>query len=99
MDRDQDEIKINNCLVHQITNRSQSDLDEPDKLPRDLSISYWDLIAIVLAIVSHIIDACIDFNVAYRYYIDRELVYFVLTVIFIAVPSIINTFMSLKMLV
>lgn len=99
MNRDQDEIKSNSYLVHQVINRSQSDLDEPDKLPEDLSISYWDLTAIVLAIVSHIIDACIDYYVAYRYYIDTELIYFVLTVVFIAVPSIINTFMSLKMLV
>lgn len=97
---DQDDIKVIKCLVNETTNRSStSDLDEPDKLPSDLSISYWDLIALVLAIVSHVIDVCIDFNVAYQYYRFEKFNYFVLTIIFIAVPSIINTYMSLKMLV
>jgi len=75
------------------------DLDEPDKLPRDLSITYWDLIALVIAIVSHVVDVCIDFNVAYQYYRYEKLTYFMLTVVFIAIPSIINIYMSLKMLV
>lgn len=83
------------CLPYDDIN----DLDEPDKLPRDLDISYWDLIALNLAIGSHVIDVCIDFNVAYQYYKYERLTYFVLTIIFMAVPSIINTYMSLKMFV
>jgi hypothetical protein len=99
MDQNQDDIRTNKYLVHKVdSNRSKSGLDEPDELPRDLSISYWDLIVLVLAIVSHVIDVCIDFNIAYQYYIYEKLTYFLLTVIFIAVPSIINTYMSLKML-
>ncbi|XP_026807050.1 XK-related protein 6 [Rhopalosiphum maidis] len=97
MDQNQDDIRTNKYLVHKVdSNRSKSGLDEPDELPRDLSISYWDLIVLVLAIVSHVIDVCIDFNIAYQYYIYEKLTYFLLTVIFIAVPSIINTYMSLK---
>uniref|UniRef100_A0A2S2QER2 XK-related protein n=1 Tax=Sipha flava TaxID=143950 RepID=A0A2S2QER2_9HEMI len=84
------------CLVYKDDMRSASDLDEPDKLPRDLSISYWDLLALNLAIGSHVIDVCIDFNVAYQYYKYEKIKYFVLTIIFMTVPSIINTYMSLK---
>lgn len=99
MDQHLDDSITTKRLVREADSyRHKSDLDEPDKLPRDLSISYWDLIALVLAIVSHCIDVCIDFNVAYQYYKYEKLTYFVLTIIFIAVPSIINTFMSLKML-
>ncbi|XP_050420890.1 cell death abnormality protein 8 isoform X3 [Adelges cooleyi] len=82
--------------MDKVDSRSTVDLDEPDKLPRDLSISYWDLFALILAIVSHIVDVCIDFNVAYQYYKYEKNVYFVLTIVFMAVPSIINTYMSLK---
>lgn len=99
MDGDQDDTNTNRCLVHETDtySRSKLDRDEPDKLPNDLSISYWELTALVLAIVGHIIDVCIDFNVAYQYYKNEKTTYFVLTLIFIAVPSIINTYMSLKM--
>lgn len=97
MDQNQDDIKSAKVLVHETNYRS--DLDEPDKLPTDLSISYWDLIGLIFAIITHIIDVCIDFNIAYQYYRYEKFIYFVLTIIFIAVPSIINTYMSLKMLV
>lgn len=98
MNGDLDDTITTKCLVRETNSRrSKSDLDEPDKLPSDLSISYWELICLVLAIVGHIIDVCIDFNVAYQYYKSGKTTYFVLTVIFIAVPSIINTYMSLKM--
>lgn len=99
MIRVQDDIKTSEYFVQENGDRTKPNLDEPDKLPRDLSISYWELIALVLAIVSHIIDVCIDFNVAYQYYRYEKITYFVLTIVFIAVPSIINTYMSLKMLV
>lgn len=95
MDPVLDDTKTTKHLVG--NNRSGSDLDEPDKLPSDLSISNWDVIALTLAIISHIIDVCIDFNVAYQYFKSGKLIYFWLTVMFIAVPSIINTYMSLKM--
>lgn len=99
MDKSQNDINTNKYLVHKVdSNSSKSGLDEPDELPKDLSISYWDLIVLVLAIVGHVIDVCIDFNVAYQYYIYEKFTYFVLTIIFIAVPSIVNTYMSLKML-
>jgi len=98
MDQNQDDIRTTKHLVYKAdSNISKSGLDEPDELPKDLSISYWDLITLVLAIVSHVIDVCIDYNVAYQYYRYEKLHYFVLTIIFIAVPSIINTYMSLKM--
>lgn len=96
MDRDQNHSTAK-CLVYEGDIRSASDLDEPDKLPKDLGISYWDLLALHLAIGSHVIDVCIDFNVAYQYYKYERYIYFVLTIIFMAVPSIINTYMSLKM--
>lgn len=95
----QDDIKTAEYSAQEDGDRSPPDLDEPDKLPRNLNISYWELIALVLAIISHIIDVCIDFNVAYQYIRYEKINYFVLTVVFIAVPSIINTYMSLKMLV
>jgi len=98
MDQNQDDIRTTKHLVQKADSyRSKSGLDEPDELPRDLSISYWDLITLILAIVSHVIDVCIDYNVAYQYYRYEKLHYFVLTIIFILVPSIINTYMSLKM--
>lgn len=100
MNRDYDDTITTKCLVRETCgHRSKSDLDEPDKLPSDLSISYWELMCLILAIVGHIIDVFIDFNVAYQYYKNEKITYFVLTIIFIAVPSIINTYMSLKMLV
>lgn len=98
MNQNQDDIRTTKHLVHKVnSNRSKSDLDEPDELPKDLSISYWDLTTLILAIVSHVIDVCIDYNVAYQYYRYEKLHYFVLTIMFILVPSVINTYMSLKM--
>lgn len=99
MDQNQVDIKTTKYLVNDPDYRSNSDLDEPDKLPTDLSISFWDLLALIFAIITHVIDVCIDFNIAYQYYRFEKLIYFVLTIIFIAIPSIINTYMSLKMLV
>lgn len=99
MDQNQVDIKTTKYLVNETNYRSNSDLDETDKLPTDLNISYWELFALIFAIFTHVIDVCIDFNVAYQYYRFEKLIYFVLTIIFIAVPSIINTYMSLKMLV
>lgn len=102
MNGHQGDTNASGCLAYEpstYNERSESDLDEPDKLPIDLSISYWELLTLVLAIVCHIIDVCIDFNVAYQYYKSEKHTYFVLTIIFIAVPSIVNTYMSLKMFV
>lgn len=99
MDQNQVDIKTTKYLVNETNYRSNSDLDETDKLPTDLNISYWELFALIFAIITHVIDVCIDFNIAYQYYRFEKLIYFVLTIIFIAVPSIINTYMSLKMLV
>lgn len=92
-----DDSNANRLVRDESSAAATPDLDEPDKLPRDLSITYWDLIALVIAIVSHVVDVCIDFNVAYQYYRYEKLTYFVLTIVFIAVPSVINTYMSLKM--
>lgn len=90
----QDDIDIlNNCT----SDTSKSDVDVTDQLPQDLSISIWDLLALVLAIVSHLMDVFIDLNVTFHYFQNDQILYLILTIVFIAVPSMINIYMSSKM--
>lgn len=96
MDLFQDDIN-NKHVLHDAINTSKSDQDEPDELPKDLNISLWEICTLIFAIVTHIVDVGIDYNVAWQYYIGNQLDYFILTIIFIAVPSIINVYTSLKM--
>lgn len=71
--------------------------DETDKLPSNLHVSYWDILAILISISSHIIDVLLDMNLAYRYYLSGKNVYVILTIIFISFPAFVNTAVSIRM--
>lgn len=71
--------------------------DEVDRIPSKDRANYWDIIALIISITSHIIDIGFDINLAYRYYTNSYPYYFILTVAFIVVPAWINTAFSIRM--
>lgn len=78
--------------------------DELDRIPSKDRANYWDVIALVISILSHLIDVGFDVNLAYRYFtnIDNNPIYlycFILTLAFIIVPACINTAFSIRMFV
>jgi len=50
-----------------------------------------------VSIVSHIIDVGLDINIAYRYFHSGQSVYFILTMVFILFPALVNTIISMRM--
>lgn len=76
-----------------------AECDEPDRIPSKDRVTYWDVVALVISISSHIIDIGLDINLAYRYYTSQYSWNFVLTLGFIVVPAWINTAFSIRMLV
>lgn len=74
-----------------------SDNDEPDRIPSKDRVTDWDIIVLVISILSHVIDVGFDINLAYQYYNTQNLLYFILTVGCILLPSCVNTVFSFKM--
>nr|XP_022913761.1 XK-related protein 6-like [Onthophagus taurus] len=72
--------------------------DTTDYLPSKDRVTRWDIAGFVFSIITHLVDVGLDINVAYRYYVDNpNQYYYVLTLIFILVPAVINTAFSIKM--
>ncbi|XP_039297310.1 XK-related protein 6 [Nilaparvata lugens] len=70
--------------------------DEPDK-PPDLRVTNWDVCVLLVSIFSYIFDVALDINLAYRYFMHQQHVYFYLTLVFILFPAFVNTGLSIKL--
>lgn len=77
--------------------QSQRSYDEPDRMPRNISITNLDLFMYMVAIVGHFVDLGIDLNVAVRYYLARKMEAFGWTLVFILLPAFVNTAVSIRM--
>ena len=71
--------------------------DVLDYAPKRRHVTNWDIFFLFTSIISHIIDIGFDIFVAYRYYRNKKMESFILTVIFILFPAFINTAVSLNM--
>lgn len=71
--------------------------DEIDRLPSKDRVTNWDIAGFVISIVSHLVDVGLDCNLAYRYYSNEDILYFLATVGFILIPALINTAFSVRM--
>ncbi|XP_041973885.1 XK-related protein 7 [Aricia agestis] len=71
--------------------------DEPDRIPRNISVSNLDLFMYVVAIVGHFVDLGVDVNVAVRYYLSKMMAEFGWTLGFILLPAFVNTAVSIRM--
>jgi hypothetical protein len=71
--------------------------DDVDFVPNNAHVTNFDILALIVSIVSHIIDAGLDINIAYRYFHSGQSLYFILTVVFILFPTMVNTIISMRM--
>lgn len=71
--------------------------DSVDFVPNDAHVTNFDILALIVSIVSHIIDVGLDINIAYRYCHSGQSDYFILTVVFILFPALVNTIISMRM--
>jgi XK-related protein. len=71
--------------------------DDVDYAPNNAHVTNFDILALIVSVVSHIIDVGLDINIAYRYFHSGQSVYFVLTVVFILFPALVNTVISIRM--
>lgn len=71
--------------------------DDVDFLPNNAHVTNFDILALIVSVISHIIDVGLDINIAYRYFHSGQSVYFVLTVIFILFPALVSTVISIRM--
>ncbi|XP_030745522.1 XK-related protein 6 [Sitophilus oryzae] len=84
-------------VLHQKKMCNDTERDEIDRLPSKDRVTNWDIAGFVISIISHIVDVFFDCNLAYRYYVNENIGYFITTVAFILIPAVINTFFSLRM--
>lgn len=73
------------------------DVDATDSLRSKDRATNWDITGFVISIVSHLVDVGFDINLAYTYYSNEEIYYFLATLAFILVPALINTAFSIRM--
>ncbi|XP_022119691.2 XK-related protein 6 [Pieris rapae] len=71
--------------------------DEPDRMPNNINITYFDIFMYVVAIVGHFIDLGLDINVAVQYCLSRKMMEFGWTLVFILLPAFVNTAVSVRM--
>lgn len=71
--------------------------DETDRMPDNITITHFDIIMYVVAIVGHFVDLGLDINVAVRYSLAQKMVEFGWTLAFILLPAFVNTAVSIRM--
>jgi hypothetical protein len=71
--------------------------DGVDFVPNNAHVTNFDIFVLIVSVVSHIIDVGLDINIAYRYFHSGRHVYFILTVLFILFPALVNTIISMRM--
>jgi hypothetical protein len=72
-------------------------IDDVDFVPNNSHVTNFDIFVLTVSIISHIIDIGLDINLAYRYFHSGRSEYFILTVIFILFPALVNTVISIRM--
>lgn len=92
-DNNEEEDRLQNTAVPEKT----CSRDSVDSVPNNVHVTNFDILALVVSVVSHIIDVGLDINIAYRYFHSGRSVYFILTVIFILFPALVNTVISMRM--
>lgn len=63
----------------------------------DFSVTYCDIFWIIISILGRIISILININVAYAYYKNDKIYYFILTVSCFAIPMIVTTLLQIAM--
>ena len=76
--------------------QDQEDCDRVDSLPKDMSFTWIDIIAILFSICSFLFDITTDTIVAAFHLKNGDKWYFVLTTVFIVVPTLVMTGISLR---
>ncbi|XP_023727672.1 XK-related protein 6 isoform X2 [Cryptotermes secundus] len=71
--------------------------DDVDFVPNNGHVTNFDILVLIVSIISHIIDIGLDINLAYRYFHSGRSEYSILTVIFILFPALVNTVISVRM--
>lgn len=72
------------------------DCDRVDALPKDMSFTWIDIVAIVFSICSFMFDITTDTIVAAFHLKNGDKWYFILTTVFIVVPTLVMTGISLR---
>lgn len=72
-------------------------VDTVDYIPSKDRATNWDIAAFVISIISHLVDVGFDLNLAYRYYIGEDPIYFYVTLAFILIPALVNTAFSIRL--
>jgi hypothetical protein len=72
-------------------------IDHGDFVPNHAHVTNFDIFVLTVSIISHIVDVGIDINLAYRYFHSGRREYFILTVLFILFPALVNTIISIRM--
>jgi hypothetical protein len=70
--------------------------DATDALPELLRFSLFDIFCILFSMVTYAVDLAMDLYVAYVYYDSAYIGYFVLTLVFVIIPSVTMTAFSLR---
>lgn len=82
-----------------------SDFDSPDGALSEsntsikknhINFSLFDAVGIILSVLSFLFDTGMDIAVAYLHYTNGDIVYFILTLIFIIVPALTMTCFSIR---
>ena len=76
--------------------QDQEDCDRVDSLPKDMSFTWIDIIAILFSICSFLFDITTDTIVAAFHLKNGDKWYFILTTVFIVVPTLVMTGISLR---
>jgi len=70
--------------------------DQVDALPETLRFSWFDVICIIFSMSTYIFDMGMDLYVAYVYYTTGYILYFIITLVFVIIPSVTMTAFSLR---
>lgn len=97
-------FKMSSVLIVDSNNKEDTSVSEKtcardsvDFVPSNAHVTNFDILALIVSIVSHLIDVGLDINIAYRYFHSGQNVYFILTVVFILFPALVNTIISMRM--
>jgi len=70
--------------------------DDVDAMP-NTRVKQLDIFLLGCSIVMHVVDMCFDYNIAIQYLLNGKETYFIWTICFILIPSLINVLVSKRM--
>lgn len=70
--------------------------DDVDAMP-DTRVKQLDIFLLGCSIIMHVVDMCFDYNIAIQYLLNGKKTYFIWTICFILIPSLINVLVSERM--